>query len=310
MVVSGAEQVAGAREGLALSELSVSGGGAGAELRNALSNQDIVVCGPGSIAARCLEQAGNFSQTRFLLIGIQAPGRDSGRDNERDNVVTLMMNRREHGFLVGYATALLARRAEEERGPARPGAPRGPVAAVLFDEEPSSFGRIGAAAYELGYRSVAPRGRLRFESIPGGSTTAVEELLRNLHRRGIRVAVLYPPASGEPQTALHSALSEAGISVVSPYAEPFAPQTEHMVTARLDLAEAVAEELRRILDGAAQKPRAVVRNVASGHIGFQREKGNYRNELPDEIRRELDDVLQRLATQALVLSLPGTLNGE
>lgn len=286
MIRHGVEQVGSGRPEIAVHELYSPA--SREELRRAAENRDVVVCGPSSVVTPCLELADQRPDTQFLLIGAYAAG--------RQNVVSIVLNRREHGFIIGYAAALLTDGARESRDGSR-------KAAVLYDQAPSLFANVASAALTLGFRSVQPRGELLIRPIPERDTEALTE---ELSRRGVSVAIVYPPASGEPAEALYSALRESGISIVSPYGGNYAVQSERLLTGRFELVNAMAEELQRVLDSQLLDNGAKIVDVASGHIGLDRSADGYESRLSASIRAELDALITRLERGELVLSLPGT----
>lgn len=290
MIQSGVESALSERDDVALS--FYRGALEPQQLTREAKGYSVLLCGPAAAATSCLDISSDLPDTRLLLFGVHAL--------DRDNVYSVVLNRREYGFLLGYALALLTGSSMEQMNSEK-------RAALLINEPPSRFQSVLAPALQLGFHSVEPRGELMTISTEGRDR---EQLIEELSLKSVDIVLLYPGADGEPVPELYSALRDSGIAIASAYSGSFAVQTERILSGELNLGEAVSNHLQRLLAGELEPPGARILGVAGGYVGIDDENDTYRSKVPQAVREELTEISSRLQSGDLSLPLPGTEGGH
>ncbi|MFP4212062.1 MAG: BMP family ABC transporter substrate-binding protein [Alkalispirochaeta sp.] len=254
----------------------------------ASGSYDLIVTSNPSMPEIAVTVADAIPDVQFLVL--------DGYLSGNDRIHTILFNQQEQAFLCGYFAGLVTTSS-------MPGANSDERVGLLAGQEYPIMNEVIRPAYELGLDAVVSDGTVDFRVLGNWYDAGkAQEIVADMVAQGSDVVLTI--AGGGNQGAV-SAARERGIHIIW-YDDSGYDQAPGVVVGssfvRQDIAayEATLQAIRGELDfGEAQ-----VLGVADGAVGFDTEHPEFVDNVPEEIAREMEQVLQRLESGELRLEMP------
>lgn len=237
------------------------------------------------IAARVVEA---FPDQHMLVLDGYLPG------NPR--IHTVMFNQAEQAFLSGYFAGLVTVGSMPNANAAR-------AVGLLAGQEYPIMNEVILPSYRLGARTVHPEITVDFRVLGNWHDAArAAEIVTDMHARGVDTVLTI--AGGGNQGAI-AAARERGAYVLW-YDDSGYDQAPGVVVGssfvRQD--EAAYNAALKAIQGRLEYGEAVLLGVADDAVSFDIDHAQFRAHVPETIRTEMQNVLNRLRTGELVLEMP------
>jgi len=256
----------------------------------ASGSYDLIVTSNPSMPEIAATVAEAIPEVKFLVL--------DGYLSGNDRIHTILFNQQEQAFLCGYFAGLVTTSA-------MPGSnPQGRVGLLAGQEYPI-MNDVILPGYELGLDAIVPDGTVDFRVLGNWYDAGkAQEIVADMVAQGSDVVLTI--AGGGNQGAI-SAARERGIHVVW-YDDSGYDQAPGVVVGSSFVRQDVAayEATLQAIRGELTYGDAQILGVADGAVSFDTEHPEFIENVPAEIAREMERLLQRLETGELRLEMPTT----
>ncbi len=300
MIVDGARSAVAEREGLEVEVVTgVRRGDARLGMRAGDRNVALLVVGGGGLLDDGIQAAADHPDTSFLIVDGEAP--------TLTNAAGLLVNRREQAFLAGYIAGLRLATAEPTADSGTATAARAARAAatagLLIETGLYMSEHVVRPAYRLGLKAAADGNRERVGRLPlGASASVLRSRIEDFDADGIPVLM---PALYANRPAAMQSLRETGIEVVWLDSErPESGENRVLAAISLELEDAVAEMIARILDAGPEATETVEASFRTGRMTLNTDFNRFESAFDPATRRRIEHMAERFETGELSLRMP------
>ncbi|NBB89608.1 MAG: BMP family ABC transporter substrate-binding protein [Spirochaetes bacterium] len=297
MIVDGARAAVAEREGFEVEVVtSVRRGDTRLRTRAGDRNVALLVVGGGALLEDGLQAAADHPDTSFLIVDGEAP--------TLANAAGLLINRREQAFLAGYIAGLRLETAEPTADAGTTTAVTASATAGLLIETGLYMSEhVVRPGYRLGLKAAADENRERIRRLPlGASASVLRSRIEDFDADG--TPVLLPALYANRAVAMQG-LRETNIEVVwLDSARPESGRNRVLAAIALELEDAVAEMIARILDAGPEATETVEASFRTGRMTLNTDFNRFESAFDPAMRRRIEHMAERFKTGELSLPTP------
>lgn len=249
---------------------------------------DLIVTSNPSMPEIVSAVADQISGVNFLVLDGYLEG--------NDRIHTILFNQREQAFLSGYFAGLVTTSTMER---SRDGARAG----LLAGQEYPIMNEVILPAYRTGVQSVAAGGEVDFRVLGNWFDAGrAQEIVADMITQGSDVVLTI--AGGGNQGAIAAAREHS--AYVLWYDDSGYDQAPGTVVGSSFVRQdrATYEATLAAIQGDLAFGEARILGVADGAVSFDTEHPAFTDNVPGEIRREMEDLLERMRSGELTLDMP------
>lgn len=249
---------------------------------------DLIITSNPAMPEICLDIARDFPEQQFLCL--------EGSVEENDQVTALLFNHRELAYLLGYQAGLIT-------ASSLPHVRKGYKAGLLAGQEYPVMNQAILPGYIEGLEAAAPGGSVDFRILGNWYDAAkAGDMVREMIRQG--ADVILPIAGGGNQGAVAAAREEK--AYLQWYDTTGYQEAPGIVlgSGLLRQDKGAYEMVKGLLSGTVERGTTTRVGIREGYIGFDTEDSLYQENLPREIRKKMEDLLNRFASGEIKLPMP------
>ncbi|MCF7928138.1 MAG: BMP family ABC transporter substrate-binding protein [Spirochaetales bacterium] len=294
-MVEGVQRAAEEKEGVSVNV--VEGGFNQAEWPESLTSlaasgeYDLIVSSNPSIPEICDELTENHPDQRFLLLDGYLEGNEA--------IHTLLYNQMEQGYLAGYFGGLITKGDLEHANPDL-------KVGMIVGQEYPMMNQVILPGFKLGLKTADSSIQLDFRVVGNWYDAGkAQELAKSMYESGVDIILTI--AGGANQGVISSAKETGGYVIwydTSGY--DVAPGVV-IGSTYIDQERAAYERSLAAIEGELVYGEAEILGVAEGFVGFDTEHNQYRRNVDEETRKNIDKMIERMKSGELQLEIP-TIN--
>jgi len=254
----------------------------------ATGEYDLIVTSNPSMPAICAEVAKNFPGQKFLCV--------DGYLSGNPQIYTLLYNQVEKGYIGGYLAGLVTKST-------MPGATPELKAGMIIGQQFPIMDEMVIPGFEKGLKAVDPNITLDYRVVGNWYDANKAAALAN-SMMDAGVDVIAANAGGANQGII-SAAKERGRYVIYFDTNEYKLAPGTIIGCNiLSQERAVYERVKMAIEGKLAYGTAEVGGFKEGYVDFVDTDPDYINYVPEDIRKEMDLVLQKLRSGELSLEVP------
>jgi len=254
----------------------------------AMGEYDLIVTSNPSLPAICAEAGKNFPNQKFLCVDGYLEG--------NPQIHSLLYNQVEEGYIIGYLAGLITKSTMSGATPEL-------KAGMIVGQQYPVMDKIIRPGFEKGLKAVDPNITLDFRVVGNWyDATKAAALANSMMDAG--VDVIAAVAGGADQGTI-SAAKERGRYVVYFNSNKYklAPGTI-LGCSLVNQKRAVHERVKLAIEGKLAFGIAEIVGFKDGYIDFADKDPDYINNVPEDIRKEMDVVLKKMRSGELSFEVP------
>ena len=254
----------------------------------AMGEYDLIVTSNPAMPLICADVAKNFPGQKFLCV--------SGYLSGNPQIHTLFYNQFEEGYIIGYLGGLITKSTMSGANPEL-------KAGMIVGQQYPVMDKMIKPGFEKGLKAVDPNITLDFRVVGNWYDANKAAALANSMMDAC-VDVISTNAGGANQGTI-SAAKERGRYVVYFDSNEYklAPGTI-LGCGVLNQKRAVYERVKMAIEGKLTFGTAEIVGFKEGYVDFADKDPDYINNVPEDIRKEMDVVLEKLRSGELSFEVP------
>ncbi|MFP4363456.1 MAG: BMP family ABC transporter substrate-binding protein [Spirochaetia bacterium] len=253
----------------------------------ATEEYDLIVTSNPAMPEICAGVAEDFPEQRFLCL--------DGYLESNPAIHTVLFNQREQAFIIGYLGGLVTSSQMEF-------ANEDLKVGLIAGAEYPTMNEIIRPSFELGLRTVDPEIELDFRVVGNWyDASRAGELARSMFDTGIDVIL---PISGGANQGVLSAAEDIGAYVLWFDSEGYNEAPGIVVgSSVLNMDKAAYERTLSAINGELHFGQAEIVDMEGGYVDFIEDNALYRRYVPEDIREQVNTMLERLRSGELQLNV-------
>ncbi len=254
----------------------------------ATGEHGLIVTSNPAMPGICADVAANFSNQKFLCMDGYLEG--------NSQIHTVLYNQIEEGYLVGYLAGLVT------KSSMKGATPEAKIGMIVGQQYPV-LDKIIRPGFEKGIKAAAPDASLDFRVVGNWyDANKAAELANSMFAAG--VDIILPIAGGANQGAIKAA-KEKGKYIVYFDSNGYNISPGVILGCSIMRQEkATYERVKSAIEGKLKYGEAEILGIKEGYIDFVDTDPLYKNSVPEDIRKKMDEMLKEFRSGKKSFSVP------